>query len=152
MTGPDLSLRPIAPGDAPAWRALWRDYLAFYETELPEEVYATSFARLCDANVTDYQGALAERGGEALGLVHYIYHRHGWQIAPICYLQDLFTAPAARGQGVARALISHVYDAADAAGAAGVYWTTQSHNTRARALYDKVGVETPFIKYVRAAS
>ncbi|ABV93624.1 putative acetyltransferase [Dinoroseobacter shibae DFL 12 = DSM 16493] len=152
MTGPDLCIRAITPDDAPAWRALWRAYLAFYETELPPEVYATSFDRLCDPEVTDYQGALAVRGDTPVGLVHYIYHRHGWQVAPVCYLQDLFTAPAARGLGVGRALIAHVYAAADADGAAGVYWLTQAHNTQARRLYDRVARETPFIKYVRAAS
>jgi GNAT superfamily N-acetyltransferase len=151
-TTSEVCIRAITPEDAPAWRRLWHAYLAFYETELSDAVYATSFARLCDPEVTDYQGALAVRDGEAVGLVHHIFHRHGWHIAPVCYMQDLYTSPAARGQGVGRALIAHVYAAADAAGAAGVYWLTQAHNTRARALYDRVAQETPFIKYVRPVS
>ena len=43
--------------------------------------------------------------GALLGLAHAIFHRSTTQPTPNCYLQDLFTAPEARGQGVARALI-----------------------------------------------
>ena len=82
-----------APSDEPAWRLLWRDYLAFYETELPEAVYAASFARLTDPEVRDYHGLLALRDDAPVGLAHYIFHRHGWQIADVCYLQDLYVAP-----------------------------------------------------------
>jgi GNAT superfamily N-acetyltransferase len=81
--------------------------------------------------------------------VHYLFHRHGWKIENTCYLQDLFTAPDARGRGVARALIEAVYTEADRQGAPVVYWLTQDFNHTARALYDKVAVKTPFIKYQR---
>jgi GNAT superfamily N-acetyltransferase len=142
-------IRPLAPADQPAWRLLWRDYLAFYETVLPETVYATSFARLTDPEVRDYRGLLAVGDGAPVGLAHYIFHRHGWHLADICYLQDLYVAPEARGTGVGRALIEAVYAEADAAGAAGVYWLTQEFNVAARRLYDRIGRATPFVKYVR---
>ena len=67
----------------------------------------------------------------------------------MCYLQDLFTAPEARGQGVARALIEAVYAAADAAGAPSVYWLTAEDNYAGRMLYDRVAAKTPFIRYSR---
>jgi GNAT superfamily N-acetyltransferase len=65
----------------------------------------------------------------------------------VCYLQDLFTVPEARGRGVARALIAHVAEAARAAGARRYYWLTQEHNTTARALYDRVAAFHGFIRY-----
>lgn len=142
-------IRPIEPDDEPVWRLLWRDYLAFYETELPETVYATSFARLTDPEVRDYGGLLAFRDDVPVGLVHFVFHRHGWHVADICYLQDLYVAPDARGTGAARALVEAVYAEADASGAAGVYWLTQEFNVTARRLYDRLGRVTPFIKYVR---
>ena len=145
MTG----VRPLEPGDGPVWRLLWRDYLAFYATELPEAVYAASFARLTDPGVRDYAGLLATREGAPVGLAHYIFHRHGWHVADVCYLQDLYVMPEARGTGAGRALIEAVYAEADAAGAAGVYWLTQASNLAARRLYDRIGNATPFVKYVR---
>lgn len=151
MTHPVL-LREITPDDAVKWRALWLDYLSFYETILPETVIETSFSRLCDPEVTDYHGFLAELEGEPVGLVHYIYHRHGWHLDPVCYLQDLFCTPQARGHGVGRALIEAVYGAADRDGAASVYWLTQDHNLPARALYDQIADVTAFIKYARRSA
>ena len=73
----------------------------------------------------------------------------GWQAENTCYLQDLYVDPEIRGTGAGRALIEAVYDAADAAGAKGVYWTTQHFNSQARQLYDRIGKLTPFIKYSR---
>jgi GNAT superfamily N-acetyltransferase len=144
-----ISVRPIEATDEPAWRLLWRDYLAFYETELPAAVYACSFARLTDPAVRDYRGLLALRDDVPVGLAHYIFHRHGWHVADVCYLQDLFVSPEARGERVGRALIEAVYAEADAEGAAGVYWLTQEFNVTARRLYDRIGRATPFVKYVR---
>ncbi|MEL7255814.1 MAG: GNAT family N-acetyltransferase [Pseudomonadota bacterium] len=144
-----ISIRPITPADKPAWAKLWQGYLAFYETELPDEVYDTTFDRLCDPDKTDQCGLLAVQGGVPVGLVHYIFHAHNWKQDQVCYLQDLFAAPETRGTGVGRKLIEAVYDAADAAGAPSVYWMTQDFNTTARQLYDRIGVLTPFIKYNR---
>jgi GNAT superfamily N-acetyltransferase len=143
------TIRPIEPGDEPYWRLLWRDYLDFYETELPPMVYATSFARLTDPSQRDYNGLLALHDDAPVGLAHYIFHRHGWHIADVCYLQDLYVAPDARGANVGRRLIEAVYVEADAAGAADVYWLTQEFNVTARHLYDRIGRVTPFVKYVR---
>jgi GNAT superfamily N-acetyltransferase len=144
-----IRIRPIEPADAPAWRRLWRAYLDFYRTELPDAIYASTFARLTDSAVTDYHGLLALEGEAPVGLVHYIFHRHGWQIEDACYLQDLYVAPEARGTGAGRALIEAVYAAADAAGRPNVYWLTEETNATARRLYDRIGRATPFVKYRR---
>lgn len=144
-----VAVRPIETADEAAWRRLWRGYLDFYETELSEAVYATSFARLTDPGVADYHGLIALDGDRPIGLVHYIYHRSGWQIEDVTYLQDLYVAPEARGTGAGRALIEAVYAAADAAGRPNVYWLTQDTNTTARRLYDRIGTLQPFVEYRR---
>jgi len=145
-----LVIRPVAAGDEEDWRRLWRDYLTFYKTERPEEVYATTFARLLSGNPHEFSGLLAVLEGRPVGLVHYLFHRTCWAVGDTCYLQDLYAAPETRGRGLGRALIEAVYAAADAHGASNVYWLTQTFNTTARQLYDRVAVETPFIRYVRS--
>ncbi|AWI85321.1 GNAT family N-acetyltransferase [Alloyangia pacifica] len=149
MSQDSLTIRPLEAGDEAAWRALWTGYLTFYESSVPEEVYASTFARLLGDDPQDFHGLLALVDGVPVGLVHYVFHRHCWRIENVCYLQDLYAAPEARGMGVGRALIEAVYAAADAEGAPSVYWMTQEFNATARQLYDRIGTVTPFVKYQR---
>jgi GNAT superfamily N-acetyltransferase len=144
----NLTVRSLTRADEPQWRRLWSAYLAFYETEVSEEVYLTTFARLLSEDEPQF-GLIAEADGQPVGLVHFIFHRHNWKIEDVCYLQDLYADPAMRGSGVGRALIEAVYAAADSHGAPAVYWMTQDFNTTARKLYDRIGQLTPFIKYQR---
>ena len=92
-------------------------------------------------------GALAWQGGEAVGLAHWLTHRSTWFVEDLCYLNDLFVAPAVRGGGVGRRLIEHVYAAAEAAGSPRVYWLTHETNATAQALYHRLAVKTGFIHY-----
>ena len=144
-----LIVRPLTQADEANWRRLWTGYLEYYETSVPEEVYQTSFARMLSGEDNEFHGMVAELDGKLVGLVHYLFHRHGWKIENVCYLQDLYTDPSVRGQSIGRALIEAVYKAADSTGAPAVYWLTQDFNEAGRRLYDRVGPLTPFIKYTR---
>lgn len=144
-----VTVRPLAASDEDDWRRLWRGYLDFYRTTLDEAVYQATFTRLLDPADEHCHGLLAVTDDGPLGLVHYLYHAHLWRLEPVCYLQDLYVDGAARGRGAGRALIEAVYAAADARGAASVYWLTQEDNRVARRLYDRIGSCTPFIKYTR---
>lgn len=147
MTQP--SIRPLTAQDRPEWAALWRAYLAFYETELPQAVYDSTFTRLLGDDPRDFSCLVAERDGRLVGLTHFLFHRHAWKTEDVCYLQDLYADPQVRGTGVGRALIEAVYAEADRRSAPSVYWLTQEFNHAARRLYDRVGQLTPFIKYQR---
>lgn len=143
------AIHPLTPDDQDDWRRLWTAYLAFYQTEKPPEIYAATWARLISPDHPDQIGLIARADGRAVGLVHAIFHPSNWTLTDVCYLQDLYADPDMRGQGIGRALIAAVYDAADARGAASVYWLTQENNAKARRLYDRVARVTPFIRYVR---
>jgi GNAT superfamily N-acetyltransferase len=140
-------IRPIRADDEAHWRRLWTGYLEFYESSVPEEVYATYFSRLMGNDPQDFNGFLALLDDKPIGLVHYLFHRHGWKIENTCYLQDLFVDPQVRRSGAGKVLIEAVYQAAQAAGVTSVYWNTQDFNDTARRLYDKVATLTPFLKY-----
>jgi GNAT superfamily N-acetyltransferase len=141
-------IRPLEPGDRPAWTSLWTAYLQFYETVLPQEVFDTTWARLLDP-AEPIWGALALVDGRPVGLTHFIFHRTGWATSDTCYLQDLFVAPEVRGGGHGRALIEHVTAVAKAHGAVRVYWHTNEANATARRLYDDVAQYSGFIQYQR---
>ena len=145
----NLIVRPVEARDQADWRRLWTGYLEFYETSVPEDVYQTYFARLLGDDPQDYHGLVAEQDGRLVGLTHYLFHRHGWKIENVVYLQDLYVDPETRGTGAGRALIEAVYAAADEAGCPSVYWLTQDFNATARQLYDRIANLTPFLKYQR---
>ncbi|MCL6709063.1 GNAT family N-acetyltransferase [Pseudomonas sp. R2.Fl] len=142
-----VEIRPLSAADETEWRRLWKAYLAFYETELPEEIYVSTFARLTGGQPNEYSGLLAVLDGRPVGLAHYLFHRSCWQIDNVCYLQDLFADPTVRGTGIGRALIEAVYEKAAAEGTKEVYWMTQEFNATARRLYDRIAEHTPFIVY-----
>ncbi|MDG4648114.1 GNAT family N-acetyltransferase [Roseibacterium sp. SDUM158017] len=146
----DIEISPLSAGDRAEWSGLWRADLAFYGAERPEAVFETTFARYADPGRDDMLGWIARSGGRAVGLAHVIVHSHGWQDAPVTYLQDLYADEAVRGRGIGRRLIETVYADADLAGRPGVYWLTQTGNTAARRLYDRIGKATDFMKYNRS--
>ena len=132
---------------------MWDGYNAFYErsgpTALSRDVTLMTWARFFDA-YEPVHALVADNGGALLGLTHYLFHRSTTAIDPLCYLQDLFTSPAARGKGVGRALINGVYERAALAGSPRVYWQTHETNHVAMRLYDVVAERSGFVVYRRA--
>ena len=145
-------IREAAPSDYAAWRPLWDGYNAFYgrhgATALADEVTRTTWQRFFDP-YEPMRALVAERDGALVGLAHYLLHRSTTQVAPNCYLQDLFTDPAARGGGIGRALIEAVYERARRDGVPRVYWQTHETNATAMRLYDRVAERSGFLVYRR---
>lgn len=163
MTDGNREVRPLREDEKAAWEPLWRGYQQFYGVDIPDEVTDLTWARFHDpAEPMFVLGAFAagsgvgpsggaspsgEGGARLLGIVHYILHRSCWTAGPYCYLQDLFTVPDSRGQGVGRRLIEAVYAKAAEAGASRVWWLTQEANYAGRMLYDQVADRPGFIQY-----
>ncbi len=143
-------IREIARPDYERWLPLWHGYNEFYQragsTALPPTITETTWQRFFDPAEPVY-ALVAELDDGLVGFVHYIFHRSTIMLAPICYLQDLFTSEASRGRGVGRALIQAVYRRAGAAGSNRVYWQTQETNLVARRLYDSLAERSGFIVY-----
>ena len=144
------TIRPPSERDHEQWRVLWGGYNAFYgrvgPTALPATVTQTTWARLLDPK-EPVHGLVAEEDGRLIGLAHYLFHRSTISIPLTCYLQDLFTAEAARGKGIGRALIEAVYARAREAGSRRVYRQTHETNETAQRLYEKMARRSGFIVY-----
>jgi GNAT superfamily N-acetyltransferase len=149
MSQPVL-IRPIREQDFAGWKPLWDGYNAFYgrsgETALSPRITEITWQRFFDPAEPVF-ALVAEGQGQLVGLTHYLYHRSTTRIELTCYLQDLFTSPSLRGQGIGRALIEGVYREAEAAGITRVYWQTHQSNAAGRMLYDKVATNHGFIVY-----
>lgn len=139
-----IDVRPPRPGDRARWEQLFRDYMRFYERSESQAVYDRAWDEF--ARDERMHALVACIDGEIVGIVHFLVHAN--TSAPdVCYLQDLFTAEAARGRGVGRRLIEAVAARARERGCSRVYWMTQESNTVARALYDRVAEYRGFIRY-----
>jgi GNAT superfamily N-acetyltransferase len=147
-----VTIRSVRTDDFKAWLPLWAGYNKFYgrfgSTALADDITAMTWSRFFDA-YEPVHALVAESGGELVGLTHYLYHRSTTRIAPVCYLQDLFTAESVRGRGVGKALIEAVYEQAQAAGSSRVYWQTHKTNATAMRLYDQVADNSGFVVYAK---
>lgn len=135
----------LTEADRPRWTELWRSYLEFYSTVLPDVQYEFTWQRLMAGD--RLHGFGLRHGDQLAGIVHYLFHDSAWTPTSVCYLQDLYIDPGVRGTGGGRKLIESVAAAAREAGAARLYWMTQTHNDLARLLYDRVARHNGFIRY-----
>jgi GNAT superfamily N-acetyltransferase len=147
---PPFFVRQIQESDYSSWLQLWDGYNAFYgregATALDPAITRATWARFFN-EAEPVHALVAESAGKLLGITHYLYHRSTTRLELTCYLQDLFTVPEARGNGVGRALIEAVYAMAKAHGVRRVYWQTHETNITGRALYEKVAKNFGFIVY-----
>jgi GNAT superfamily N-acetyltransferase len=145
----EIVVNPITRRDRDRWAELWRGYLDFYETRLPQEIYEHTWQRLIAAD-GPIHGLGARQGGATaplVGIAHYLFHAHAWTTKEVCYPQDLFVDPKARRGGVGRRLIEAAAAAARQRGCYRLYWTTKEYNAAARSLYDRIARFNGFIRY-----
>jgi GNAT superfamily N-acetyltransferase len=141
-----IEITELRASDRERWTELWRLYLEFYETSLPAETYAGTWARILDP-AAPISGFGARADGRLVGITHYLFHDHAWSPRQVCYLQDLYVDSEARGGGTGKALIEAVAQVARERDCLRLYWTTKEDNTRARRLYDHIAKFNGFIRY-----
>ena len=106
-----VTVRPARPEAQKAWLHLWQGYLTFYGKDLADEVTEANWLRLLDDTEPMFC-LVADGEGGLLGFTQYVLHANTWTTKQVCYLEDLFTADAARRQYAGRALIQAVVDKA----------------------------------------
>lgn len=142
-----LVIRAALPADEKNWRALWADYCEFYGVALPDEVTDRTWIRILDPE-SAVMCIVAEVEGQVYGFANCVVHEATWETQPLCYLEDLFVLPSARGRGIGTALIEWLRNAMRAEGWARLYWVTKQDNLAARRLYDRFAGADGFVRYV----
>jgi GNAT superfamily N-acetyltransferase len=141
------TIRAALPSDEAAWRQLWRGYCEFYGIQLADEVTDRTWKRILDPD-SAVMCVVAEVDGQVYGFANCVVHENTWETQPVCYLEDLFVTPAARGHGLGTALIEWLRNAMRAEGWARLYWVTREDNVQARRLYDRFTQADGFVRYV----
>ncbi|MGR6432322.1 N-acetyltransferase family protein [Rhizobium sp. PAMB 3174] len=141
-----ITIRDVDAADKEAWRALWDAYLAFYRTDLSEEVTASTWSRILDPD-SRLSIRVAEVDGGLAGFAIHHFHDSTWSIAPDCYLEDLFVEESFRGQRIGRALIKDLIALCRERGWSRLYWHTETDNAAARRLYDTFAGADDYVRY-----
>lgn len=158
-----MEITQLREEDFDDWASVWKLYLEFYHTSLPEEQYRKTFSRIIDQEKDLNALVVRDLAGKILGLAHFFTTASAWSEAPHMLLQDLFCLESARGRGVGRALITATEKAAREAGCersaflsarrysssmiCRLYWTTKADNAPARRLYDSTAATCEFVVY-----
>ncbi len=121
---------------------LMRGYCDFYEVApSDEDLLALSRALLADADRQGIQLLARDSTGAAIGFATVYWTWSTLNAKPLAVMNDLFVEPAARGTGLADALIAACREEAGTHGAAWLGWQTAKDNRRAQKVYERVGAE-----------
>jgi len=141
-----LIIRFVAAEDKAAWRALYRDYAAFYKSEQTDDMAETVWSWLFDEGHVE-EGLVAELDGDVIGLAHFRPQPRPLRAGYVGFLDDLFIDPSKRGSGAAEALMDRLNEIAEERDWSVFRWLTADDNYRARGLYDRVGRKTSWNLY-----
>lgn len=141
-----LSIRAAIASDETHWRRLWAGYVTFSGTELADDIISLTWDRLIDP-ATPLFARLAVVDGEPVGFAICQEQLATFFRRPICYIEDLYVDPSARGKGVARAMIDDLIAVCEASGWDRLYWYTERDNAVARRLYDRYSATDEHVRY-----
>jgi GNAT superfamily N-acetyltransferase len=140
-------IRSALPTDEAGWRRMWQGYCDFYGVKLGKQVSDRTWQRILDPD-SAIMCIVAEVDGKVYGFANCVVHENTWETQPVCYLEDLFVVPSARGHGIGKALVEWLRNAMRAEGWARLYWVTREDNAMARRLYDQFTRADGFVRYV----
>ncbi len=142
-----IVVRDAAQADRLAWSRMWAANGAHYGATMPEAEVDELWRRILDPDhpVCALVSA-ASHHADLLGFAHYVLHPHTFSNRMVCYLEDLWVDPDARGAGVGRQLIGSLVERGRDCGWRRIYWHTEADN-EARRLYDRVAKLTEYVRY-----
>ncbi len=144
-------IRAVESSDRQGWERLFRGYRDFYALEHDHAVIDAVWQWLGDED-HELQGLIAVQDGSPVGIAHWRRFSRPSRGGAAIFLDDLFTAPEARGRGIGSAIIARLKEIAAAEGLLEVRWITSESNTDAQRLYDRVAQRSPFITYVASTT
>jgi ribosomal protein S18 acetylase RimI-like enzyme len=140
-----IDIRPARPSDAGTIARL----ITFLASELGEPAAASADYAVGVLDAGTCQVLLAERSGEALGMVSFSYTPSLYHAADACLISELVVSPAARNEGVGSRLLEHAIQLAQAHGCAEVSLAVLNSNAAARRFYERHGFEADAITMER---
>jgi GNAT superfamily N-acetyltransferase len=131
----------VTEADLPELLPLMRGYCDFYEVD-PSDDALLAMSRMLIADPGQGLQLIArDDDGTAVGFATIFWTWSTLSAAELGVMNDLFVAPDARGGGWADALIAACAGRCRERGVRELAWQTAHTNTRAQAVYDRVGAQ-----------
>jgi ribosomal protein S18 acetylase RimI-like enzyme len=140
-------VRDLEARDRDAWQSLYSGYGDFYATPLSDEKADRVWAWLMDPNYEAFGLVAVDSDDSPIAIAHFRQFARLLADGIGIYLDDLFTAPDARGTGAGTALIGRVEEIARERGAGVVRWITANDNFVGQKLYDRLASRTMWVTY-----
>ncbi|GKX34050.1 MAG: N-acetyltransferase [Rhizobiaceae bacterium MnEN-MB40S] len=142
-----LTIKTAGADDRREWQRLWGENCAhFGAADMDDAVVDGLWLRIIN-DAYPMQAWLAVGDAGSVGLAHTILHPHTFSLKSVCYLEDLWVSPRARGAGVATALIGHLEHHGKREGWRRIYWETDAQNSQAQHLYERIASRRQSIIY-----
>jgi GNAT superfamily N-acetyltransferase len=136
------TLHTVGEGDLDDLLPLMRDYCDFYGVApTDEDLLAMAGELIADPEREGVQIIARDDEGRAVGFATVFWSWSTLSAARIGVMNDLFVAPAARGGGIAEALIAECRERCRARAARSLGWQTAKDNAPAQAVYDRIGAK-----------
>ena len=139
-----IEIKPLEQNHYREWLPLWDENNMGQSNQ---DITAETWRRMTDP-AFPVHGLAAWIDGRMAGLLHYILHPVTGHINPVCYMQDVYVAPAFRRKGIARALIAALAETGQNENWARIYWLAENDNEAAQNLYKNIGVKLNFSLHV----
>lgn len=142
-----ITVRDVHVDDADGWARLYVGYRAFYRLPDDPQAVATTWGWVSAGDHGMFGLVAVDAADQPIALANLRWFARPSSATIGLYLDDLFTAPEARGQGAGAALLAEAAARAGARGASVVRWITAADNARARSVYDAHATATPWVTY-----
>lgn len=134
----DLVVRPATPHDTEAIAGMAIAFRNHLERDTPsDQCFHRSVAFLLAAD--DASFLIASEAGRPLGYILLRYRYSMWADGVEATLEDLFVDPAARRNGVGRALVEDALRHATRRGCCSICLDTNEHNAASTRIYRQLG-------------
>jgi ribosomal protein S18 acetylase RimI-like enzyme len=133
-----MQIETVTPATFELVLPLIAAYQRFYEAVPDETRNRAHFAQFLDDHSQGIQFVALDDARSALGFATLYFPFSSVSAQVRCLMNDLYTVPETRGQGVGRALILHCLAYAQERGHSSIYWQTAQSNTTAQRLYDSL--------------
>jgi GNAT superfamily N-acetyltransferase len=141
------TVRKVEDNEFFTWLDLYVGYGEFYERPVTDEKALLVWSWITDpGNELEAYFAIDDDGAP-VGVAHVREFVRPLDGSKGLYLDDLFVAPDARGEGAGTQILEFLRDAARDRGLSVVRWITAKDNETARRLYDAVAQKTKWVTY-----